>query len=126
MIVTQPSRLPAHLKDIHLLARLLERLENSTTEVAPSQYRQVVRSLARALDSVPHDAALHAVIDVFPAATQLYENLRYGSAGLCRAPRAAARSAQALARQALDEAAASSRQALQPPPAKRPRRSRRG
>lgn len=123
MIAIQPSHLPARLKDVYLLARLLERLEHSHTEVAPTQYLQVVRGLERALQDVPRDAALHKMLDVFPAATELYENLRHDDAGpLCRTPRALASSAQTLARRALDEAAAQARLTVPARPARRTRR----
>jgi hypothetical protein len=71
-------------KNLVVLARVLERLERSCVAVDAQQYRAVVNHLASELASIPHDAALEAVLESFPAAAELYENLHYGDAGLCR------------------------------------------
>lgn len=83
---TSSVRLPPHLTAVFTLARLLQRLELSTTPVDAGQYRSVAERLAQALEAVPADEALSAVLQSHPAAAELYENLHYRHAGLCRAP----------------------------------------
>jgi len=81
-----PSRaLPQHLTVVLTLAHVLEQLERSP-KAAPDQYRSVVQHLSDELAKVPTDAALHAVLDAHPGAAEVYENLNYQHAGLCRSP----------------------------------------
>ena len=81
-----PSRaLPHHLTVVLTLAHVLEQLERSP-KAAPDQYRSVVQHLSDELAKVHADAALFAVLDAHPAAAQVYENLNYRHAGLCRSP----------------------------------------
>jgi hypothetical protein len=91
-------------KNLVMLARMLERLDRSAVAVDPQQYRGVVEHLAELLLSVPHDAALEAVLAASPATAELYENLQYQHAGLCRAPLEAALNAELAARAAIDAA----------------------
>lgn len=73
-------------KNLVVLARVLERLERSHVPVDPEQYRAVVDHLAAELEVAPRDAGLEAVLENFPATAELYENLNYQHAGLCRSP----------------------------------------
>ena len=73
-------------KNLVVLARVLERLERSAVRVDAEQYRTVVKHLARELLSAPCDMSLEALLDGWPAAAELYENLNYQHAGLCRSP----------------------------------------
>jgi hemoglobin-like flavoprotein len=68
----------------HTLAALLERLDNSPVAVGADQYRSVVTHLVHELESVASDDALASLLDAHPAAAQVYENLNYRHAGLCR------------------------------------------
>ena len=86
MNATQPQAIPKQLAVIVTLAHLLERLERSSVAVGADQYRSVVRHLADELARVQPDATLQAVLDAHPAAAELYENLNYQHAGLCRSP----------------------------------------
>ena len=88
----------------HVLAQLLERLEQSLVPVGPEQYRSVVRHLMQELDRVPSDLALHALLDGYPAAAELYENVNYQYAGLCRSSLDAALAAERQAQQAIERA----------------------
>lgn len=97
--------LPSHLIVVLTLARLLERLEHSTVAVDAVQYRSVVRHLADELAQGPVDAGLHAVLDAHPAAAELYENLNYQHAGLCRSPLDASLAAELRAKEAVARAA---------------------
>jgi len=86
MNVVTPRPAPASLTVILTLARLLERLERSPTPIGADQYRSVVQHLSAALTGAPLGAPVQAVLDAYPATAELYENLNYDHAGLCRAP----------------------------------------
>jgi len=60
-----------------------------------------VEHLGEVLQSVPRDAALDAVLEASPATAELYENLHYEHAGLCRSPLDAAMNAELAARTAI-------------------------
>lgn len=77
---------PAHLKSLVLLARLLERLESSRTPVDAEQYRLVVQRLSDELTRVQPDEIFNALLDSFPGTAEMYENLNYEHAGLLRSP----------------------------------------
>lgn len=77
---------PSRLAVLGTLAALLEKLERVPGPVHPDQYRSVAQRLATELSSVEPDAALGELLRLFPAASELYENLRYANAGLCRSP----------------------------------------
>lgn len=98
-------------KNLVMLARMLERLDRSAVAVDPQQYRGVVEHLAEVLRSAPHDAALDAVLEASPSTAELYENLQYQHAGLCRSPLEPALEAELAARAAID---AARRAAVQP------------
>ena len=88
----------------HLLAQLLERLDRSAVPVGAEQYRSVVRHLADEFDELQSHRGLSALLDAFPAAAELYENLNYGHAGLCRSPLERALAAELQARQLIERA----------------------
>jgi hypothetical protein len=91
-------------KNLVVLARMLERLDRSSVPVDAEQYRGVVAHLSAELEAAPRDAALQAVLESFPAAAELYENLNYRHAGLCRSPLEPALGAEVAARCAIDQA----------------------
>lgn len=76
----------ADLTVAHTLAALLERLDNSSASVGADQYRSVVTHLVDELAAVQPNDALKSLLDAHPAAAQVYENLNYEYAGLCRSP----------------------------------------
>ena len=80
--VSEPK--PARPSVVLTLAHLLERLERSPVPVDAGQYRSVVLHLEQELAAVKPDETLDAVLDSYPAAAELYENLQYQHAGLCR------------------------------------------
>jgi hypothetical protein len=98
-------------KNLVMLARMLERLERSNVAIDPAQYRSVVDHLAAELKAAPRDAGFDAVLETFPAAAELYENLNYQHAGLCRSPLDAALQAELAARSAIATAGAPAPQA---------------
>lgn len=81
---TRPERLHHDLGAVLALARLLERLDPGASERAAAQYRQVASTLGALLDAAEPGPALNALLDAHPAAAELYENLHYVQAGLCR------------------------------------------
>jgi len=96
-----------------LLAGLLERLEAGNHADA-AQYRDVAARLAHELAGLPRDVALDALLSASPAATTVYENLRYEHAGLCRSPIDVAAAAELQARDVILRA---QRAQTSPPPA---------
>ena len=84
MNATQPQALPQHLQVVLALAHVLERMERSHARVDAGQYRSVVHRLSAELEKLPADPLLDAILRAHPAASELYENLHYGHAGLCR------------------------------------------
>lgn len=97
-------------RNLFMLARVLERLERSTVAVDAQQYRGVVAHLSEELRAAPSDAALQAVLAASPATAELYENLQYQHAGLCRSPLEPALGAELAARAAIDAARRSAAQ----------------
>lgn len=87
-----------------MLAQLLERLECSSVPVGAEQYRSVVAHLGAELAEAPADAELSHLLDSFPATAQVYENMNYRHAGLCRSPLDMATRAELLAQQAIEQA----------------------
>lgn len=102
--LSTPSK--SDLTSTRVLAALLERLERSATAVDAQQYQSVVRRLADALEQLDSGAGRDAILGEFPAASQLYENLQYQYAGLCRSPLDAALAAEKLARESIARASA--------------------
>ena len=94
MNATQHATQPAPYAVVLTLARLLERLEHTSGSVDANQYRVVAHRLAEVLIDASPDAALRAVLEAHPAAAELYENLNYRHAGLCRSPLDAALAAE--------------------------------
>ena len=94
----------ASLALAHLLAQLLERLERSSVPVGAEQYRSVVRHLSEEFGSLRSQDGLSALLDAYPAAAQLYENLNYQHAGLCRSPLELSLDAELRARQVIERA----------------------
>jgi DNA-binding LytR/AlgR family response regulator len=100
---TTPSSLTVH-KNLALLARVLERLDRSAQPVDAEQFRAVAERLAVALEAAPRDAALEALLATCPAASEMYENLNYRHAGLCRSALEPALAAEVAASAAIDGA----------------------
>jgi hypothetical protein len=104
MNATPSKAIPSHLAVVVTLAHVLEQLDRSREPVAADQYQAVVRRLADELAAVPADAALQIVLDAHPGASQVYENLNYEHAGLCRSPLEHALGAEMRAREAIERA----------------------
>jgi hemoglobin-like flavoprotein len=77
------ARRLAELQPIATLAKILQKAEAGGYEGHARQYQHVANELAKALAKVEPDATLYAILEAFPAAADLYENVRYEHAGLC-------------------------------------------
>ena len=104
MNATQPKPSTANLSVAFMLAQLLERLERSAVPVGAEQYRSVVTHLRDEFEQVEGAPRFSALLDAHPAAAELYENLHYAHAGLCRSPLEASLNAELRAREAIDRA----------------------
>lgn len=102
MNITQPATPKARLAVAHLLAQLLERLDRSAEPVGAEQYRSVVRHLAEEFEELQSTPGLSPLLDAFPSAAELYENLNYRHAGLCRSPLERSLDAELQARQLIE------------------------
>ncbi|MDO9400874.1 MAG: hypothetical protein Q7T46_05395 [Polaromonas sp.] len=111
MNATNTHSSPSSLTVTHVLAELLERLEHSPVAVDPAQYRTVVEHLVSEFAGVQPGSALGALLDTHPAAAELYENLNYQHAGLCRSSLDASLAAEQQARLAIQAAMSATRAA---------------
>ena len=98
----QTRATPSRLAVAVVLSQLLQRLDQSTVPVGAEQYRSVVSRLAGEFERLDGDPALPRLLERFPSAAELYENLNYRHAGLCRSPMEPAISAEVQARQVIE------------------------
>lgn len=77
---------PSELLSLARLAHLLQSLEGLGRAADPHQYQLLVQKLTAELGEQQGHEALPGLLDHFPAAAEVYENLQYAHAGLCRAP----------------------------------------
>ena len=96
----------ARVEHVVALAQLLERIEQSPNRsangVGPQQYRNLVQQLQQALAQPLPQEVLNAILNAAPATAELYENLHYADAGLCRSPLEAGIDAEVQAANLLD------------------------
>ncbi len=88
-------------KNLVALAARLERLERSPEAVDPDQFRDVVERLKAELADAQPGAYLDSVLATFPHTAELYENMNYEHAGLCRSDLDAALKGEIQAREAI-------------------------
>ena len=106
-----PSEIRSNLRDVVALADLLECVETGTASASASGYRLLVQRLQVALlRDLPADALL-AVLDRYPAASEVYENMHYEHSGLFRAPLERAVSSELMATHILRNVARVARRA---------------
>lgn len=77
---------PAELLPFVRLAQLLQALEGQGHAADPHQYQLLVGKVGAELREHQGHPALAGLLDHLPAAAEVYENLQYAHAGLCRAP----------------------------------------
>lgn len=98
--------LPSRLHTLAAMAGLLERLEASPSTASAEQYLGVARQVRALLAQAEPDGHLHLLLNAAPHTAELYENLRYEVAGLCRAPLEVALNTELAATAALNRARA--------------------
>lgn len=84
MSTTTRIDVPARLAGFFTLSRLLEQLERSPRAVNPDQYRALVARITAEFERIQMDETLGTLLAWLPAASEVYENLNYAHAGLCR------------------------------------------
>ncbi|HRD84520.1 MAG TPA: hypothetical protein PLF63_05040 [Rubrivivax sp.] len=94
-------QLPSRLRSLAGCVVLLERLDRQPRTASASQYRQVVEKVSSMLSAHAADPALAVLLSASPAASELYENQHYDSAGLCRSDLDLAVQAEVMAQQVL-------------------------
>jgi len=107
MLRMNATHTPANKSDLavtHVLAQLLERIEHSSEPVGAEQYRSVVMHLVDEFRDVEPGAQLGQLLDAYPAAAEVYENLNYQHAGLCRTALDVSLSAELAAKSAIERA----------------------
>src|SRR5689334_15041373 len=92
---------PAELLSLVRLAQLLQALEGQGHAADPHQYQLLVQKLGAELREQQGHEMLAGLLDHFPAAAEVYENLQYGHAGLVRAPLEMSLSSELAARELL-------------------------
>jgi len=95
---------PARLAVAVLLSQLLERLDRSAVPVGAEQYMSVVRHLKNEFEELGAENSLSTLLDAYPSAAELYENLNYQHAGLCRSPLEPSLAAELQARRLIEHA----------------------
>ncbi|MEI2679060.1 MAG: hypothetical protein V9G29_15135 [Burkholderiaceae bacterium] len=83
------------------LAHLLESIDRSSAPVDANQYRMVVGRLKASLSNPLPEAALTALLNTYPSAAEVYENMHYDVAGLSRSPLERSVASESLARQVI-------------------------
>jgi hypothetical protein len=91
-------------RNLVALVQVLRKLEHSRVPVDPGQYRSVVARITAELQNHAQDAGLEALLAAAPELAELYENLNYEHAGLCRSPLDAGVRAEKAAREAISAA----------------------
>lgn len=81
---------PTQNRTLVALAQVLHRLEFGGKPVDPEQYRSVIQHLVTELEAHGGEPGVDAVLEAAPSVAELYENLQYAHAGLCRSPLEAA------------------------------------
>ena len=86
------------------LAQVLHRLESGGKPVDPEQYRSVIQHLVTELQAHAGEPGVETVLNAAPCVAEVYENLHYAHAGLCRSPLEAAVQAERQALAAITKA----------------------
>lgn len=95
-------KLPRRLHSLAAMAALLERLDRLAGNASAAQYREVALRVGQMLELAESDIDLDRLLALAPATAELYENLNYAQAGLCRSPLEAATEAELLTRQLIE------------------------
>ena len=88
-------------RNLVTLVQLLRKMERSSVPVDADQYRALVGHITTALREHPRDTALESLLAAVPELAELYENINYEHAGLCRSPLEAGVRAEQMAHAAI-------------------------
>jgi enoyl reductase-like protein len=102
MNTTKTGPIESDITVTRVLASLLERMEHSQQTLDAGQYQSVVKRLAEALADAKPGEALGELLAAHPAAAQVYENIYYQYAGLCRSALEPALTAENEVKQLID------------------------
>ena len=94
MAVSNQATRSKHPPVIVTLAYLLEKLEHLPGPIGADQHRWVTDRLTHALAQAEPGPDLDAMLKAHPGVAELYENINYAHAGLCRHPLESALSAE--------------------------------
>jgi len=98
-------KVPAKLQALAATGMLLERLDRLPRSATAAQYREVALKAQQLLAQAQAGDDLNALLAALPAVSELYENLNYAHAGLCRSPLEAGLNAELAARASLRKTA---------------------
>lgn len=87
---------------LETLAHALEFSERRPGVMDADRYRSLVARLRLALRQASSDIDLSALLAAYPATAEVYENMNYEVAGLCRSPLEAALRAELQARDLIE------------------------
>ena len=105
------SEVRSRMHKVVALADLLESVEDGRARATAEGYRMLVQRLQDALtDDLPADVLL-AILDKYPAASEVYENMHYETSGLFRAPLERSVSSELIAKHILSGIARATRRA---------------
>jgi len=96
-------KLPLRLHSLAEMAALLERLERENGGASAAQYQDVATRLRQLLEDTEPDEHLDRLLQHAPATAELYENINYARAGLCRSPLEAATEAELQALKVIEQ-----------------------
>ena len=71
-------------RNLVTLVQVLRKMEQSRVAPDPDQYRSVVEHIQAELRNHPVDSSLDTLLERVPELAEIYENLQYAHAGLCR------------------------------------------
>ena len=103
---TTSLRVPLQLQTLAAMASLLQRLDATPRSASAQQYRDVALQVRRLLGEAEPGALLDSLLAAYPASAEVYENLNYAHAGLCRSPLESGLNAELAARESLRKTAA--------------------
>ncbi|HTP72954.1 MAG TPA: hypothetical protein VML58_12100 [Burkholderiaceae bacterium] len=104
--MSSDSTIRSRLENVFALAHLLHRVESGHARANADGYRHLVTQLQAALSEEMPSDALKAILDAYPAASDVYENMHYAQAGLSRAPLERSVASELLAHETLARIAA--------------------
>ena len=109
----QPATIASHaqLEAVISFGRIMERIDRSAAPFSADQYQVVVSRLKTALSRDLPEAALDAILELLPAAADVFENMHYEHSGLSRSSLERSAASEVLTAKVLAKAKLSSKAA---------------